>query len=355
LVDNGRFHEFLLEIEMTFAKFTAVGLLALASLTTAANAQDGIFMGGSSTVLPFAIIAAESFGENTSFATPVVEGGGTGAGITKFCEGVGANTYDVVNASRKMKSSEVKACKANGVDGIKEVKIGFDGVVFASAVSGPDFELTPSTVYTALAAEVVIDGKLVANPYTAWNQIDGALPAQEIMAFIPGTKHGTREVFDLRVMEAGCKMFGSDKVIKAGNGGDKAATFETCIKMRNDGRVVEIDGDYSETLARLKSNPNGVGVFGFSFYENNSDTLKVARYQGTIPSRENIASGVYNVARPLYIYVKKQHIGVTPGLKEFIEFFVSDDIAAKGGALDRAGLVADPALSKTQSSVASDL
>jgi phosphate transport system substrate-binding protein len=227
--------------------------------------------------------------------------------------------------------------------------------VFASAVSGPDFELTPSTVYTAMAAEVVIDGKLVANPYTSWNQIDGALPAQEIMAFIPGTKHGTREVFDLRVMEAGCKMFGSDKVIKAGNGGDKAATFETCIKMRNDGRVVEIDGDYSETLARLKSNPNGVGIFGFSFYENNSDTLKVARYQGTIPSRENIASGVYNVARPLYIYVKKQHIGVTPGLKEFIEFFVSDDIAAKGGALDRAGLVADPALSKTQSSVASDL
>jgi phosphate transport system substrate-binding protein len=125
--------------------------------------------------------------------------------------------------------------------------------------------------------------------------------------------------------------------------------------MRNDARVVEIDGDYSETLARLKSNPNGVGVFGFSFYENNSDTLKVARYQGTVPSRENIASGVYNVARPLYIYVKNQHIGVTPGLKEFVEFFVSDDVAAKGGILDRAGLVADPALAKTQAAVASGL
>ena len=328
---------------MTFAKFTAVGLLALASLTTAANAQDGIFMGGSSTVLPFAIIAAESFGENTSFATPVVEGGGTGAGITKFCEGVGPNTYDIVNASRKMKSSEVKKCGANGVDGITQVRIGFDGVVFASAVSGPDFVLTPSTVYNALAAEVVINGESVANPYTSWNEIDATLPAQEIMAFIPGTKHGTREVFDLRVMEAGCKMFGSDDVV------------ESCVKMRTDGRVVEIDGDYSETLARLKSNPNGVGVFGFSFYENNSDTLKVARYQGTVPSRENIASGVYNVARPLYIYVKNQHIGVTPGLKEFVEFFVSDDIAAKGGALDRAGLVADPALAKTQAAVASDL
>ena len=340
---------------MTFAKFTAAGLFALATMTTAATAQDGIFMGGSSTVLPFAIIAAESFGENTSFATPVVEGGGTGAGISKFCEGVGANTYDIVNASRKMKSSEVKTCKANGVDGITQVKIGFDGVVFASTVSGPDFVLTPSTVYNALAAEVVIDGKLVANPYNSWNEVDATLPAQEIMAFIPGTKHGTREVFDLRVMEAGCKMFKSDKVIKKANGGDKAKTFETCVKMRTDGRVVEIDGDYSETLARLKSNPNGVGVFGFSFYENNSDTLKVARYQGTVPSRENIASGVYNVARPLYIYVKNQHIGVTPGLKEFVEFFVSDDIAAKGGALDRAGLVADPALAKTQAAVASGL
>ncbi len=328
---------------MTFAKFTAAGLFALATLTTAATAQDGIFMGGSSTVLPFAIIAAESFGENTSFATPVVEGGGTGAGITKFCEGVGPNTYDIVNASRKMKSSEVKKCSANGVDGITQVKIGFDGVVFASAVSGPDFVLTPSTVYNALAAEVVINGESVANPYTSWNEIDATLPAQEIMAFIPGTKHGTREVFDLRVMEAGCKMFGSDDVV------------ESCVKMRTDGRVVEIDGDYSETLARLKSNPNGVGVFGFSFYENNSDTLKVARYQGTVPSRENIASGVYNVARPLYIYVKNQHIGVTPGLKEFVEFFVSDDIAAKGGALDRAGLVADPALAKTQAAVASGL
>jgi len=256
-------------------------------------------------------VAAESFGENTSFATPVVEGGGTGAGITKFCEGVGPNTYDIVNASRKMKSSEVKKCGANGVDGITQVRIGFDGVVFASAVSGPDFVLTPSTAYTALAAEVVINGESVANPYTSWNEIDATLPAQEIMAFIPGTKHGTREVFDLRVMEAGCKMFGSDDVV------------ESCVKMRTDGRVVEIDGDYSETLARLKSNPNGVGVFGFSFYENNSDTLKVARYQGTVPSRENIASGVYNVARPLYIYVKNQHIGVTPGLKEFVEFFVS--------------------------------
>lgn len=340
---------------MTFTKFTVAGIFALATMTTAAAAQDGIYLGGSSTVLPFAVIAAESFGENTNFATPVVEGGGTGAGIAKFCEGVGPNTYDIVDASRKIKSSEVKKCKENGVEGITQVKIGFDGVVFASAVNGPDFVLTPATVYNALAAEVIIDGKLVPNPYSSWNEVDGSLPAQEILAFIPGSKHGTREVFDLRVMEAGCKMFKSDKVIKTVTGGDKAKILETCIKMRTDSRVVEIDGDYTETLSRLKSNPNGVGIFGFSFYENNSDSLKVSRYQGTVPSRENIASGQYNVSRPLYIYVKNQHIGVTPGLKEFVEFFVSDDMAAKGGALDRAGMVADPALSKTQAAVASGL
>lgn len=340
---------------MSLLKLSASALFVTALMASAAMANDAIKLTGSSTVLPFATIAAESFGESTSFKTPIVEGGGTGAGIKKFCEGAGDGQVDVVNASRKMKSSEVKECKKNGVDGITEIKIGFDGVVFASDINGPAFVFTPSNWYNALAAEVVINGKLVPNPYTKWSEVDASLPDQEILAFIPGAKHGTREVFDLRVLESGCKMFKSDAVIKAANGGDKAKTLETCINVRKDGRVVEIDGDYTETLARIKANPQGVGVFGLSFYENNKDTLQVGKFQGTIPSRATIASGEYNVSRPLFIYIKNQHVGVTPGLKEFAEFFVSDDMAATGGKLETFGLVPDPKLSATQSMVASKL
>lgn len=340
---------------MSLMKIGASALFAASMLASTAMANDAIQMIGSSTVLPFATIAAESFGESTSFKTPIVEGGGTGAGLKKFCEGVGDGQADIANASRKIKSSEVKECKANGVDGILEIKIGFDGIVFASDINGPAFKFTPSNWYNALVAEVVIDGKLVPNPYTKWSEVDAALPDQEILAFIPGAKHGTREVFDLNVINSGCKMFKADAVVKASVGGDSAKTLEGCTKMRDDGRVVEIDGDYTETLARLKANPTGVGVFGLSFYENNKDTLQVAKFQGTIPSRATIASGEYNVSRPLYIYVKKQHVGVTPGLKEFAEFFVSDDMAAEGGKLETYGLVPDPKLSATQATVASKL
>lgn len=340
---------------MSIMKIGASALFAATMLASTAMANDAIMMTGSSTVLPFATIAAESFGESTSFKTPIVEGGGTGAGIKKFCEGVGEGQADIANASRKMNAKEKAGCKANGVDGILEIKIGFDGIVFASDINGPAFQFTPSNWYNALAAEVVINGKLVPNPYTKWSEVDANLPDQEILAFIPGEKHGTREVFNLNVINSGCKMFKADAVVKASVGGDSAKTLEGCTKMRQDGKVVEIDGDYTETLARLKANPQGVGVFGLSFYENNKDTLQVAKFQGTIPSRATIASGEYNVSRPLYIYIKQQHVGVTPGLKEFAEFFVSDDMAAEGGKLETYGLVPDPKLSATQSAVASKL
>lgn len=340
---------------MSLLKIGASALFAASLLASTAMANEAVQVTGSSTVLPFSTIAAESFGESTSFKTPIVEGGGTGAGIKKFCEGVGVGQADIAQASRKISAKELKECKANGVDGVFEIKIGFDGIVFASDINGPAFKFTPSNWYNALAAEVVVDGKLVPNPYTKWSEVDAGLPDQEILALIPGAKHGTREVFNLRVLEAGCKMFKSDAVISKANGGDKAKTSETCMNVRQDGRVVEIDGDYTETLARLKANPQSMGVFGLSFYENNKDTLQVAKFQGTIPSRATIASGEYNVSRPLFIYVKEQHVGVTPGLKEFAEFFVSDDMAAEGGKLETYGLVPDPKLSATQSAIASKL
>jgi phosphate transport system substrate-binding protein len=328
---------------MRISTLAAAAIAAALTLPGAAFARDQIMLTGSSTVLPFANIVAEAFGQNTDFKTPVVEGGGTGAGIAKFCESADENSTDIANASRKMKSGEVSLCNKNGVSKVKEVRIGYDGVVFASAVGGPAFAFTPSDWFHALAAEVVVDGKLVPNPYTKWSEVDPALPDQEILAFIPGSKHGTREVFDVNVITKGCKNFGDDKAFKSRDG--KA---DACIALRTDGRVVEIDGDYTETLSRLKANPIAVGVFGLSFYENNTDTLRVATFQGVTPSKDTIANGTYRVSRPLYMYVKSQHLGVVPGLKEFVQFFLSDDMAGAGGTLDEAGLVVDPALAKTQ-------
>ena len=321
-------------------------LVASMLFATAVHAENAIHVTGSSTVLPFSTIAAESFGENSEFDTPIVEGGGTGAGIAKFCETSDASSVDIAGASRKMKSSELALCRKNGVTDVLEVRIGYDGIVFASDANGAEFAFTPADWFNALAAEVVIDGKLVANPYTKWSEVDPKLPDQEIMAFIPGTKHGTREVFDLKVITVGCAVFQADKVFKA-----RAGKADACTALRQDGRAVEIDGDYTETLQRLQANPTAVGVFGLSFYENNTDKLRVATFQGVVPTRETIASGKYRVSRPLFIYAKTQHYGSTPGLKDFVQYFVSDDLAGPAGIMVEAGLVADPKLAETQAKV----
>ena len=281
---------------------SAIAIAALSA--SAAIAREQVQIAGSSTVLPYATIVAEAFGENTDFPTPVVESGGSSAGLKKFCEGVGEGTIDIANASRAIKSSEVETCKANGVTDILEVRIGYDGIVFASDIDGNVFQFTPQDWYRALAANVVVDGKIEANPYTMWNQVRADLPAQEIQAFIPGTKHGTREVFEVKVLEAGCEASGAMDVLKAANGGDK------------------------------------------------TDKLQVATMNEVLPTTETIATGEYPVSRPLYFYIKTQHIGVIPGLKEYAEFFVSDDMAGPDGPLASYGLVSDPKLADTQAQVA---
>lgn len=339
---------------MSTLRLVASAAALLAISVGAASARDQIQVSGSSTVLPYATIAAELFGENFSYPTPVVEGGGTSAGIKKFCEGVGENTPDIATASRAIKQSELRRCADNGVTEVAEVQIGYDGIVFASAAKGPAFKFTAADWYNAVAAEVVVNGRLVPNPYTKWSEIDPSLPDQEILAFVPGSKHGTREVFDVKVVEDGCKTFKADRVVSRRVNGDKDKIKEGCIALRTDGRVVEIDGDYTETLARLASNPQGIGVFGLAFYENNRDKLRVADFKGVTPSRETVASGKYKVSRPLFIYVKMQHVGTIPGLKEFVSFFISDDIAGQGGPLEAYGLVPDPQLAKTQKQVEAD-
>ena len=341
---------------MRTLKFTA-SVLAIAAAASAADARDQLQVAGSSTVLPYATIVAEAFGENFDFPTPVVEGGGSGAGRKKLCEGVGEATIDIANSSSRIKQSDIDLCAQNGVTEIMEVRIGYDGIVFASDVNGADFALTPADIWGALTAQSVKDGALVANAAKTWADVNASLPAQDIMAFIPGTKHGTREVFDVKVLEEGCKAAGAyDLFMAASAGADddakKKDAVTGCTTLRTDGVSVDIDGDYTETLARIDANKMAIGVFGLSFYENNTDKLKVATVDGIVPTVETISKGEYPVSRPLYFYLKKAHLGVIPGLQEYIDFFVSDDMAGPDGALADYGLVPDPELAATQAAVA---
>ncbi len=339
---------------MSFVKMTVSGLALAAMSATTAAARDQVQIAGSSTVLPYASIVAELFGENTDFPTPVVESGGSSAGLKRFCEGVGENTIDIANASRKIREKEIKACAEAGVSDIIEVRIGYDGIVFASQQSGPAFTaFQPADIYNAIGARVIRDGALVDNSFNSWAEFNADLPDVEIAMFIPGTKHGTREVFEDKVLLEGCEATGAmQAMMDAGMSEDDAE--DACLDVRQDGKSVDIDGDYTETLARIDSNTNGIGVFGLAFYENNTDKLKVATMGGIAPSTETIATGEYPVSRPLFFYIKKAHIGVIPGLKEFAQFFVADEIAGPGGPLATYGLVADPELAATQAAIGSE-
>jgi phosphate transport system substrate-binding protein len=336
---------------MSVLKLTVSTLAITAMSATAAAARDNVQIAGSSTVLPYAAIVAEFFGENTDFPTPVVESGGSSAGLKRFCEGVGENTIDIANASRAIKDSEIAICDENGVTDIVEVRIGYDGIVFASDINGNSFAFTPSDWYTALAAEMPMDGAMVANPNIGWAQVNADFADQPIMAFIPGTKHGTREVFEEKVLLQGCEDSGAlAAMIEMGI--DEGAAESTCMAVRTDGLSVDIDGDYTETLARIQADTNGIGVFGLSFYENNTDKLQVATMSDVVPTTQSISTGEYPVSRPLYFYIKVAHVGVIPGLQEFASFFVADELAGPNGPLADYGLVSDPALADTQAAVA---
>ena len=333
----------------------SVSALAIAAVSaTAAAARDNVQVAGSSTVLPYASIVAEAFGDNTDFPTPVVESGGSSSGLKRFCEGVGENTIDVANASRAIRESEVAVCAENGVTDIIEVRIGYDGIVFASQQSGPAFTaFEPADIFNAIGAKVLKDGAIVDNTHTTWSEFNADLPDAEIAMFIPGTKHGTREVFEEKVLLIGCEATGAMEAMIAGGMSEDDAE-DACLDVRQDGKSVDIDGDYTETLARIDANTNGIGVFGLAFYENNTDKLKVATMSGVEPTTATIASGEYPVSRPLFFYVKKAHIGVIPGLKEYAQFFISDDLAGPSGPLANYGLVSDPELAKTQQMVADE-
>jgi phosphate transport system substrate-binding protein len=302
-------------------------------LATAAHARDNIQIAGSSTVLPYASIVAEAFGENFEFQSPVVESGGSGAGRKRMCEGIGTNTVDIANSSSLMKADEWEKCEAV-IGKVLEVRIGYDGIVFAARLSNKGFEeLTPEQLFHAVRADTT---------YTKWSDIDSSLPDVDITVYLPGTKHGTREVFEQKVMIVGCKAAGLYETL-----GKKG-----CLKVRTDGKSIDIDGDYTETLARMTSNETGIGVFGLSFLLNNTDSIYAATINGVEASTETVASGEYPISRPLQFYVKTAHLDVIPGLREYIQFFVSDEIAGPDGPLSDYGLVSDPELAATQAMVA---
>lgn len=338
---------------MSILKLTASAAAIAAITATAAHARDNVQVAGSSTVLPYASIVAELFGENFDYPTPVIESGGSSAGLKRFCEGVGENTIDIANASRSIKDKEIAACAEAGVTDIIEVRIGYDGIVFASDINGNGFEFTPSDWYKALANEHFVDGALVPNTLTNWNEVNAEFPAQPIQAFIPGTKHGTREVFEEKVILAGCEESGAMAAMM-----DAGVDYDTaegkCMEIRKDGLSVDVDGDYTETLARIEADTNGIGVFGLAFYENNTDKLQVATMSGVVPTVDAIASGDYPVSRPLYFYIKAAHLDVIDGLKDFAEFFVSDDVAGPDGPLAEYGLVSDPELADVQATMSDE-
>jgi phosphate transport system substrate-binding protein len=296
-----------------------VGVLALAMQATTAVARDQIQVVGSSTVYPFSTIVAERFGNRGKFKTPVIESTGTGGGMKLFCQGVGADTADVSNASRAMKASEWDSCQKNGVNEIIEVAFGNDGIAFANDKKGPKLNLTREQLWLALAEKGPKPVK--------WNEIDASLPDARISVLVPPPTSGTRDAWNSLVMKKGCP----DAV--------KSADKKACEILREDGAAIEAGENDSLIVQKLEANPSAFGIFGYSYLENNRDRIQAASIEGVAIDIDSIQDYSYPISRPLFFYVKKAHIGVVPGLQEFLDEFTAEDAIGDDGYLLDAGLV----------------
>jgi phosphate transport system substrate-binding protein len=310
---------------------------SLAFAATAAEARDQIRIVGSSTVFPFSTAVAEQFGKTGSFKTPVVESTGTGGGFKLFCAGVGVDHPDISNASRAIKESEVKTCAENGVSEITEVKIGYDGIVIANSKATEAYNLTLAQVWLALAKDVPVNGQIVANPYKNWSDIDASLPAVAIEVFGPPPTSGTRDAFVELALDVGCKEFPEIKALE----GD--AHKAACQTIREDGAFIEAGENDNLIVQKLEANPQALGIFGYSFLDQNADKIQGSAVDGVAPAFEAIADGSYPVSRPLFIYVKNAHVGVIPGLKEYVTEYMSDRASGDEGYLADKGLIPLPA------------
>jgi len=320
-------------------------ILVTAALSTAlvANAyaagRNTISVVGSSTVYPFATVVAEKFGKKTSFSTPKIESTGSGGGMKLFCNGIGLNTPDITNASRRIKKSEYDMCQKNGVTEIVEVHIGFDGIAVANSKKAQQLKLSRKDLFLALAKKVPNpDGSetLVENPYRTWKQVNASLPDLEIEVLGPPPTSGTRDAFAELAMEGGCKTFG---FIKAMRKSDKSKYKSTCHEVREDGPYIEAGENDNLIVQKLDSNPNALGIFGYSFLEQNDDKVQGSIIEGQSPEFETIADGSYPISRPLYFYVKKGHMDSIPGIAEYLDEFTSEAAMGEDGYLLDKGLI----------------
>ena len=325
-------------------RITVLGilLLILAAGLPQAEARDYISIVGSSTVYPFATVVAEQFGKTTQFKTPKIESTGSGGGLKLFCSGVGIEYPDMTNASRRIKKSEVEQCNKNGIKDIVEIKIGYDGIILANSKKVKPLQLTRRDIFLALAREVP-DPKdvtnLVPNPYSKWNEINPGLPATKIEVLGPPPTSGTRDAFVELVMEAGAEDFDWIKVLGKS---DKSKFKQIAHTMREDGAFVEAGENDNLIVQKLDVNPDALGIFGFSFLDQNTDKIQGAFIDGVEPTFEAIADGSYPVSRPLFVYVKKAHAGVIPGINEFLNEFTSEKAWGADGYLADKGMIPMP-------------
>ena len=327
-------------ITRKFVATVSVAAAGLLATTAIVAARDQIRIVGSSTVYPFTTAVAEQFGKSGAGKTPVVESTGTGGGMKLFCAGVGVAHPDMTNASRAMKKGEFEDCQKNGVKDIVEIKVGIDGLTIAQSKAGPAIKLSMEQVFMALAEQVPDkDGKLVANPNKNWSDIDASLPNIKIEVLGPPPTSGTRDSFHELFLEVGAKKIASLGEMQKSD----AKGFEKLWKsIRKDGAYVEAGENDNVIVQKLEANKNAFGVFGYSFLEENASKLRGATIDGVEANYDNIAGGKYKGARPLFVYVKKQHVGVVPGIDKLVAEYVSAKAMSKDGYLARKGLVTLP-------------
>ncbi|MEJ2395150.1 MAG: PstS family phosphate ABC transporter substrate-binding protein [Candidatus Thiodiazotropha sp.] len=322
---------------------TAVAL-SLTGFAGMASARDYISIVGSSTVYPFATVVAEQFGKTTQYKTPKIESTGSGGGLKLFCAGVGIENPDITNASRRIKPSEVELCARNGVKDITEVKIGYDGIALANSKKAPLFKVSRKDIFLALAKQVPDpkdpeSGKLVANPYNTWKQVNADLPDMTIEVLGPPPTSGTRDAFAELAMEGGCKKIDWIKAMKKK---DKKMYKSICHTLREDGKYIEAGENDNLIVQKLEANPNSLGIFGFSFLDQNADKVQGSLIDGEAPTFEKIADGSYPVSRPLFFYVKKAHVGKIPGIEAYLAEFTSEKAWGDEGYLADKGLIPMP-------------
>ena len=311
-----------------------LGFLIVFSFATNSYSRDQIKIVGSSTVYPYATVVAEKFGKGGKFKTPVIESTGTGGGMKLFCAGVGANHPDITNASRAIKPKEKTLCEKNGVTDIIEIVVGNDGISFAHSVNSPDADFTKEQLWRALAAKVDVDGKLVESPYKKGSDIDSSLPNKKIEILVAPPTSGTRDAWNSLVMAKGCT-----KTAKSIYEADGKKAKKECVKIREDGYAVEAGENDTLIVQKLSSNPDAYGFFGYSYLVANKDKIKASAVNGVKPSLQGIQDYSYPIARPLFFYVKKAHVGVIPGIEEFLKEFTSKKAMSNRGYLAQIGLV----------------